>query len=185
MLEAAPWIIDSDILWNHGYVNAPEMRVRTNTNPLEWPNKKWRFERQRNGGGLYIAESGDGRAQFHGHDEASLDTESGKWMTPRSDGYGGRCWTIPMEDGRDVTLRGPWFGAHLPGYTTLSFCEPGGRHPTLYYFGLWISVELWHAIFQHWHPLDTLEDSKWSPGRQSIVKLSKDELDARAMSAAP
>lgn len=76
-------------------------------------------------------------------------------MTAMQDGFGGRGFLIPMEDGTEMLLRGPWHGMPPNGYADVatvdqSYHGPGGRgyrkgrpwHQQGGSYGCYISEEL-------------------------------------------
>lgn len=133
-IEVPDWVKDVHVKWMFGYANNPTFLLKTTCDIGDWPNQRFRKE----GKGLYIAESGDGRAVAHYHDGAIASHEwQGKKadVTTKQEGYGGRAFELTMEDGSTRILRGPWHGSPPPGYVDVTWVDMS-RHqqdPTGYY----------------------------------------------------
>lgn len=165
--ELLEHIIEAPILWNLHLGNSVEIRLITDVDffSWNWEPKTYEFKELHN---VYLAESGDGRAEAFGHTAAKhcVDSKGNVWQTPQSEGFAGRVFTIHMKDGKTVHLRGPWHGV-IPqqyGYQDISVKCPDVSMG-MYTFGLKISFDFLKAIVAKFHPeLPELEWHEYSKG---------------------
>lgn len=179
------WVKGMHIQWSEQYSNPPSFAIKVTEDT--WENKVW-F--RRNGLFCALHEDGRGDFLSH-NGAISLTTlqrrvsggprqgEDGKWIleplvmedyevlaTTQQDGFGGRhvhikmCIPDPLA-GKDVILRGPWFGGRLPGYhqiTTVKVPETNthsAKRPWYQRggcFGLFITEDLLLRIFARYQP---------------------------------
>jgi len=180
--EVPDWCVGAYIDWNWKYDSEPGLMIQTNCDIGDWEGKRWVYNHL---DGIrkhpyYYAGHPDGRAEIHYHGIARLNPQ-GIWETTKSEGYGGRTFTILMDDGRTVNLRGPWHGTSpkdLP-YVDISYGNVNGKYtnPLMYFFGVKIHVGLWLAIADKFvpehkpmisrhHPDDTKHLTFWKPSRE-------------------
>ena len=90
-----------------------------------------------------------------GSPDACLETKE-CWTTPKQDGYGGRIFWIKTKDGREIALRGPWYGGCPLGWDEATCYERKDQDPWEIrqdrdgvpwykrggYFGYYVSEEL-------------------------------------------
>ena len=135
------------IEWMDGYGNNPHYVLLASCNLREWESKRFKREGER-----FFAVSEDGRAEcyyqggplvrdtlrryltedgsYHAY-APSVDGKRApgewvavsKWCTRQEQGFGGSHIDIVMEDGTDVTLRGPWSGGCPLGYVDVAYCD--------------------------------------------------------------
>lgn len=91
------------------WANSPRILLKQ-TGPLPCESELWQFDGQ----SRYWREK-DGTMEQLWHSPATIEKEDG-WHTGRMDGFGGRRFTIQMQDGRTVHLNGPWFGGQKSGW---------------------------------------------------------------------
>lgn len=178
------WALDLRVDFMPGYANRPRVLVLTNGTEFDgdW---RWSYD-----GRLYSAEL-DGRLQWYAAGKAVL-TETAvfkkfntdrypfgewvpsgefEWMTPKTEGFGGRHIQIKMIDGRDVTLRGAWHVSAPPGFVEINTYDHtragawerknaksmrarglDSRWPLTGTFGLAIRDELFLRLLSHFAP---------------------------------
>lgn len=161
--ELPKWIVGADIRWSWGFDNSPELLL-TLDNPYEntlgvdgWEPRYTYVPEAK----AYVAihPSGD-MCEIHYHKPLLASTvhrkhnrhhrdaiEEEVWVTPRSEGYGGREFPIIMEDGRKAVLIGPWHGGvpkSMP-FLNISYrnINPVEKYPEMYYFGLKFHTRIW------------------------------------------
>lgn len=73
----------------------------------------------------------------------------GTWATSMDEGFGGRNFSILMQDGRRALLRGPWHGG-APARTVEVLCFD--RSKSRSYFGYFLHQDLFFAIAKKFAP---------------------------------
>ena len=152
------WCTGLAIGWADGYGNIPGVCLKTNTEALNWPDKRFVFEGDR----YYRAYSDDGRLEQHAHSgQLSWQNDRQAWVSTPDEGYGGSSWEIMMkpyrkveregkkrwscydkwsdwkdtyffQPGRDkVILVGPWHVGAPTGYIEVSYVDTS--RPDLYW----------------------------------------------------
>lgn len=151
------WCTGLEIGWADGYGNIPGIRLKTNTEAREWPDKRFVIE----GNDYYRAYSGDGRLEQHSHSgQLSWSDERQAWVSSPDRGYGGAHWEIMMQPylkveregkkrwnmydkwsdwkdtyffqpGREkVILVGPWHVGAPKGYIEVSYVDTSRCKPS-------------------------------------------------------
>lgn len=143
--ETPDWCAGMHINWLDGYVNSPEIRLKVRCDIAEWQGQVW--ERK---GDLFFTQHADGRAKFLSHSGGIRPIKmqrtvvrgaivNRQWVPPvvedyevlatsQQEGFAGRHFLITMGGsdplaGQDVLLRGPWYGASLPGYVPVVYVD--------------------------------------------------------------
>lgn len=137
------WMKDMHIDWVDGYQNPPRYTLKSWGDLRKWPNK--RFTKL---GPLYLAVSPDERAECY-YQGGGLSKQpvrrfksadgsltiyrpphaEGEWVevprlcTRQEEGFGGLHIDIVMDDGTEVTLRGPWRGSTPTGLTEVAYAD--------------------------------------------------------------
>lgn len=168
-----PWVTEVNVNWVAYADNLPTITLRhkDSFNPNEWDNKVWEFVENKSRS-YYQSLSEDGRGEFHYHKKAYQDAD-GIWMTPQEEGYGGRHFNIKMIDGRDVILRGPWYGGAPKPFadvTTQADCD------TLGFFGLCVEQDrLVQTVLHHLPNMRLFEVHDVTHSRKTTVEWMRED----------
>lgn len=110
------WIKDVHVHWLPGYASDPRIYLKV----LNMPHmtKPWSYD----GKGMYFRATDELREQFI-HHAAKTRREDGSYETSQDRGYGGREFTLQMDDGLTVHLLGPWSGSHPDGWNEYAYVE--------------------------------------------------------------
>jgi hypothetical protein len=116
------WLKDAAVDWMDEWGSPPRVKFLVDRDLWAWPSKVYTKD-----GNCYTALSGDGRMHqlWHGGPVAVRDIGDGRYVrcTTREEGFGGASYVLMLDDGQEITLRGPWAGGAPAGWNEVSYVD--------------------------------------------------------------
>jgi hypothetical protein len=202
------WAKGLTVEWMDGYCNPPHYTVKTVENPRDWPRKVFTREGSRylalsgDGRAECYYHSGEPKLcplmrRVHSlvgmyapgklPGPSSWRFHAGKYhwdevyyalATPQQEGFGGDSYTLHLDDGRTVVLRGPWHGPSPAGYLDVGFsCPskwPSGK-PYRSLLGGTISEEVLILLLARYQP--HLRIARVTEGGRTHVEAVREDWD--------
>ena len=135
-------ILESRIDWNEAWDNHPNLKVTVDKVPQD--EMVYRTYRIPGHGTLYVSDN----TEFVAFLLHSPNDESG---------YGGRSFTLKMEDGSEVTIRGPWSSNSTSVYQITNgevdchevyVCETESDYPNSYCHGYALRADVYKGLVE-------------------------------------
>ena len=213
------WCKGLEVIWMDGYANSPSFAAKVTSNDVgRWHGQIWHrtntglyYTRHDDGRAKFLSHEGALRPVTLQRQKRDRDgnlmrepCQHGDWMAPvmedyvavatsQQQGFAGSHVPITMgsgpHEGREVILRGPWYGAKLPGYVELTCVGPdliGGVHGEFWRrrgvpwhkrggsFGVCVSEDLLLRLFARYQPhlrMARVWRHRWNDGALSSVRL--------------
>lgn len=153
--ELPVWLKGLHVDFNMQYDCAPYLRFKVMNFETGFDGEKW----QSGAKGRYFREK-NGLMEQYWHTGSLNQRADGSWETTQQDGFAGRTFTIEMQDGRMIHLRGPWHGGISDQWNEMVIVETTSKyfradrawHKNTGCFGPYVSNEILMKAIARFYP---------------------------------